>query len=130
VLVVDDDPMLLQFVARSLEGAGYRPQSVTNTEAALLAHAQVGSDPFRLVLTDVLMPGLSGVDLADRLLQRDPTVRVLFMTGQVSLDYVQQHFRGKSFEVLAKPFRPDGLLRAVRIALDRPTPSITCSPSQ
>jgi signal transduction histidine kinase/CheY-like chemotaxis protein len=122
VLVVDDDPMLLQLVARTLGRAGYRAESATRAEDALQAHAQAGSDPFRLVLTDVLMPGLSGVDLAQRLLQRDAGVRVLFMTGQVSLDYLQQSFLGTSFEVLSKPFRPDGLLRAVRKALDRQAP--------
>jgi CheY-like chemotaxis protein len=138
LLVVDDDPMLLQFVARTLRRAGYRAESATRGEDALQAYAQAGSDSFRLVLTDVLMPGLSGVDLAHRLLQRDASVRVLFMTGQVSLDYLKQAFQGATFDVLAKPFRHDGLLRAVRKALDHQAPlrarpnggSVAVGPSQ
>jgi signal transduction histidine kinase/CheY-like chemotaxis protein len=119
VLVVDDDPMILQFVSRTLERAGYRVKAVASAEAALESYAAATGDPFRVVLSDVLMPDVGGVDLAHRLLNRDPGVRVVFMSGQVSMDFVQQTFRGSCFEVLPKPFRPEGLLRAVRSALDR-----------
>ncbi len=120
ILIVDDDPMILQFVSRTLERAGYRVQAVASGEAGLEAYQQQHNDPFRLVLTDVLMPGLSGVDLAHRLLNREPSIRIVFMSGQVSLEIVQRTLRDTSFEVLHKPFRPEGLLRTVRAALDRP----------
>jgi CheY-like chemotaxis protein len=119
VLVVDDDPGILQFVGRTLERAGYRVQAAATAAAALEAHAAAGDDRFRLVLADVIMPDVGGVELAHRLLNRDPGVRVVFMTGQVSVDFVQRNFHGPAFEVLHKPFRPEGLLRAVRAALDR-----------
>lgn len=119
VLIVDDDRMILEFVSRSLERAGYRTHAVASAEAALDAYVAASSDPFRVVLSDVLMPGIGGVDLAHRLLNRDAGVRVVFMTGQVSLESVQDRFRGSSFEVLQKPFRPEGLLRVVRAAIDR-----------
>jgi signal transduction histidine kinase/CheY-like chemotaxis protein len=120
VLVVDDDPMLLQFVTRTLERAGYRVLGAANAEEALRAYSLADADPFRVVLTDVLMSGLSGVELAHRLLNRGGTVAIVFMSGQVSPDYLQQTFRGVAFEVLTKPFRPNTLLRALRTALHRP----------
>jgi signal transduction histidine kinase/ActR/RegA family two-component response regulator len=131
VLVVDDDAMLLQFVTRTLERAGYRVLGAATPDEALRAYSLAEADPFRLVLTDVVMPGLSGVELAHRLLNRGGDVAIVFMSGQVSLDYLQQTFRGATFEVLAKPFRPDALLRTIRAALHRPdAPTIVRPPER
>jgi two-component system cell cycle response regulator CpdR len=120
VLVVDDDPMILQFVCGALAQAGYRVQSAANGEEALSAYAAAAADPFRLVLSDVLMPEVNGVDLARRLLGRDPGVRVLFMTGYAAGEFAQQELAGWPFDLLSKPFRTEGLLRAVRTAIERP----------
>jgi signal transduction histidine kinase/ActR/RegA family two-component response regulator len=122
VLVVDDDPMVLHFARLMLERAGYRPQVAAGAEEALAAYAAAGAEPFGLVLSDVVMPGESGVELARRLAACDAGVRVLFMTGQSVGDVPEQEFAGRRVEVLAKPFSPEGLLRAVRAALDRPAP--------
>src|SRR5262249_40571034 len=67
VLVVDDDPRVLQFVASTLERAGYRVHAVGSAGEALDRYDAEGADPFRLVLSDVLMPEVNGVDLARRL---------------------------------------------------------------
>jgi signal transduction histidine kinase/CheY-like chemotaxis protein len=120
ILVVDDEPEVLQIVAASLEQGGFRVDALSNGEAALERYFAATSDPYRLVLTDVLMPGLNGVDLVHRLLKRDPGVHVLFMSAQVSADFTQQDFANYTFELVPKPFRPDHLLRMVRAAIDRP----------
>jgi CheY-like chemotaxis protein len=122
VLVVDDDPMILQFVSTTLEEAGYRVLAVASADEAVDRYAAAGPDPFRLVLSDVVMPRGSGVDLARRLLNHDANARILFMSGQVSPDFARQDFAEHEFDLLSKPFRPEGLLRAVRGALDRPRP--------
>jgi signal transduction histidine kinase/CheY-like chemotaxis protein len=119
VLVVDDDPMILQFVSTTLEQAGYRVTAVNTADEALDCYSAAGSEPFRLVLSDVVMPRVNGVDLARRLLASDPNVRILFMSGQVSPDFVGADFADHDFDLLTKPFRSEGLLRAVRGALDR-----------
>lgn len=119
VLVVDDDPRVLQFVAATLERAGYRVHAVGCAEEAIERYNSARSDPFRLVLSDVLMPEVNGVDLARRLRGIDPDVRVLFMSGHVGPDFPRQELEGWQFELLPKPFRVEGLLRAVRGALDR-----------
>jgi FixJ family two-component response regulator len=64
------------------------------------------------------MPVMTGVDLARRLVQHDANVNLLFMSGRVSADFAPQNWGGVSFPLLRKPFRPEGLLRAVRAALD------------
>jgi signal transduction histidine kinase/CheY-like chemotaxis protein len=119
VLVVDDDPRVLQFVASTLERAGYRVHAVASAGEALDRYDSAGTDPYRLVLSDVLMPEVNGVDLARRLRGRNPDVRVLFMSGHVGPDFPRQEIEGWQFELLPKPFRVEGLLRAVRGALDR-----------
>jgi signal transduction histidine kinase/CheY-like chemotaxis protein len=119
ILAVDDDPVVLQLVTRTLERAGYRVEGVGSTQAALAACLSAATDPFRLVLTDVMMPSGNGVDLARRLVSHDASVRVLLMSGQISADYAQQDLATSHFDLLPKPFRADGLLRAVRRALER-----------
>jgi signal transduction histidine kinase/ActR/RegA family two-component response regulator len=119
ILVVDDEPDVLRFVAASLEQAGFRVDGVTSGEAALNRYFAQPADPYRLVLTDVRMPGMGGVELVRRLLDRDAAVRVLFMSGQVSAEFTQD-FAQHAFELLTKPFRADQLVRAVRATLDRP----------
>ncbi len=129
VLVVDDDPQVLQLVSVTLEQAGYRVHAVSNADDALQTYLAQSIDPFRLVLSDVIMPRVTGVDLARRLVKRDANVRVLFMSGRVSADFMQPDLAQHSFELLTKPFLPEGLLRAVRSALDRPATGPRRAPS-
>lgn len=119
VLVVDDDPMVLQVVCTTLRRAGYRVDAVGGGAEALACYAGAGAEPYRLVLSDVVMPRLGGVELARQLLGQDPGANLLFMSGRVSADFSQANLAGWQFDVLPKPFRPEGLLRAVRAALDR-----------
>jgi DNA-binding NtrC family response regulator len=120
VLLVDDEPEVLQFIGTALEHAGYRVEAHSGGVSALDSYFAAGNDPFHLVLTDVVMPELNGLELVRRLLKRDPAVRVLFLSGHVPGDFMQHDFAGHGFELLAKPFRTEQLLRAVRAALDRP----------
>ena len=121
VLVVDDDPLTVQLISTTLERAGYRAQAATTGTEALAAVSQ-GTEPFRLVLVDVVMPGMTGFDLAERLLDRDPRLKVLFMSGCIPASFVPGNFRGWDFELLAKPFRPEVLLQTVRSVLERNGP--------
>jgi signal transduction histidine kinase/CheY-like chemotaxis protein len=120
VLVVDDDPMILQFICNALTHAGYRVQPACDADEAFAAYAAAGPDPFRLVLSDVVMPKASGVELARRLTGRDAAVRILFMTGFAAGDFARHELAGWPFDLLTKPFRAEGLLRAVRTSIDRP----------
>ncbi len=119
VLVVDDDPNILRFICATLERAGYQAHGATSAEEALIQFTAAAPERFRLVLSDVIMPKTTGVDLARRLLTLDADVRILFMSGQTTSDFTRLDFAGNRFEFLSKPFRPEGLLRAVRGAIDR-----------
>jgi signal transduction histidine kinase/ActR/RegA family two-component response regulator len=121
ILVVDDDPLVLQYLCATLAQAGYRVQPAPSSREALDLYA-ANPRGYRLVVSDVLMPGVNGLDLARQLNERHPDVRVLFISGQLPLDGPAADAGGGAFDLLAKPFRPETLLRAVRAALDR-TPS-------
>ena len=119
VLVVDDDPMILQLVGTTLKRAGYQVETATSAAEALKCFGKEGGKPFRLVLSDVAMPRMDGLELAYRLQTQDVGVNILFMSGQMVGDLASQDFCGRKFDLLIKPFRPDGLLQAVRSAMER-----------
>jgi signal transduction histidine kinase/CheY-like chemotaxis protein len=119
ILVVDDDANILRMICVTLERAGYRVEAAASAEEALSSYAAADHDRFDLVLSDLAMPRATGVDLARGLLSRDAHVRVLFMSGQATGQLACPDIAAKGFDFLSKPFRPDGLLRAVRVAIDR-----------
>jgi PAS domain S-box-containing protein len=117
VLVVEDEPAVLALSRRALESQGYVVLAASDANAALRVVERHGG-MIHLLLTDVVMPGLSGRELADRLSAQRPGIRVLYMSGYPG-DAVVQHGTlplGSAF--LQKPFSPDGLARKVRDVLD------------
>jgi CheY-like chemotaxis protein len=118
VLVVDDDPMILQLVQTTLQRAGYRVETATSACDAVRSFTEA-AEPFGLVLSDVVMPQTDGYALANQLRTHDAGVKVLFMSGQVLPCPGRTPPSGGKVDLLAKPFAPDGLLRAVRCALER-----------
>jgi PAS domain S-box-containing protein len=117
ILVVEDEPAVLTLSRRALEAQGYVVLAASDAAAALRVVERHGGT-IHLLLTDVVMPGLSGRELADRLGAQRPGIRVLYMSGYPG-DAVVQHGTlpaGSAF--LQKPFSPDGLARKVRDVLD------------
>ncbi|HEY2428703.1 MAG TPA: ATP-binding protein, partial [Acidimicrobiales bacterium] len=120
VLLAEDDPDVRSFVRLVLLGAGYSVQAAASGDEALRM-ARQGETPFDLLVTDVVMPGISGPELAVSLSERLPGLAVLFMSGYVEDDprarAIQEHPRSR---FLPKPFGPDQLLVAVRDVLGSP----------
>ena len=117
VLVVEDEPAVLTLSRRALEAQGYVVLAASDAAAALRVVERHGGT-IHMLVTDVVMPGLSGRELADRLVAQRPGIRVLFMSGYPG-DAVVQHGglpQGSAF--LQKPFSPDTLARKVRDVLD------------
>jgi PAS domain S-box-containing protein len=117
ILVVEDEPAVLALSRRALEAQGYVVLAASEPAAALRL-VELHGGTIHLLLTDVVMPGLSGRVLADRLTARRPGLRVLYMSGYPG-DAVVQHGElpsGSAF--LQKPFSPDALARKVRDVLD------------
>jgi two-component system, cell cycle sensor histidine kinase and response regulator CckA len=113
---------VLRFVASALEKAGYRVHTANNAAEAVAAHAADRGERFGLLLSDVIMPHESGVELARRLTANDGDLRVLFMSGNAAGIEVPKELAGRACELLHKPFRSEGLLRAVRATLERGRP--------
>jgi signal transduction histidine kinase/ActR/RegA family two-component response regulator len=119
VLIVDDDPMILKLCAATLQKAGYRVQTASTAAEALDSFKAAAREPFRLVVSDVTMPRMTGLDLARRLRREGANVGVVFMSGQGSSGIPEEELADGSIEFLPKPFRPEGLLSAVRSAIER-----------
>ena len=118
VLVVEDDPLVREVTARSLRSGGYRVL-IADSGAAALAVASSEGETLRLVVTDVVMPGLDGKTLADELVRRLPGVRVLFVSGYTQ-DVISHHgVLDSGIEFLQKPFTSSALLSRVRGLLDQ-----------
>jgi len=121
VLLVEDEPVLRALVVRMLEEQGYL---VLNTgdglEAMALAERHRG--PLDLLIADVVMPGLSGPELAGRLRELRPELEALFMSGYSDSRLLRRGVKDGSVNLLAKPFTPNELLERVR-ALTSPAGS-------
>jgi PAS domain S-box-containing protein len=115
ILLVEDEKSVRELVHRVLDRQGYRVTAAASGEEALqiIDSEQVTID---LLLTDAVMPGISGPTLAMTLLNRNPSLRVLVISG--FSDHPLLTSGTTRFRVLSKPFRPDDLLRAVREQLD------------
>ncbi len=119
VLVVEDEAPVRAIVARVLGSHGYRVLEASGPGDALLI-SEEHSAPVDLLLTDVVMPRLSGRQLAERLLAQRPRLKVLFMSGYVADAELRQGLpAGAGF--LEKPMTDEALLRAVRQVLSAPS---------
>jgi PAS domain S-box-containing protein len=117
VMVVEDEAAVLSLSRRALEAQGYVVLAASDGAAALRILERHGG-PIDLLLTDVVMPGISGRELAEQLTARRPGVRVLYMSGYPGDAVVQQGTLAPGSAFLQKPFSPDGLARKVRDVLD------------
>ncbi len=116
ILVVDDEPSLLGLLRQTLAGYGYRVLAASNGEEALQMVAQ--DDPPDLLVTDVIMPGLTGPQLATRLKALLPDIAVIFISGYPGETEADRNAFGPGASYLPKPFTAEQLLRAVRQRLN------------
>jgi DNA-binding NtrC family response regulator len=119
ILAVDDDRMILHLLEEVLRTAGYRVLIADGGWSAIQTYESLGG-PIQLLLTDVIMPDLTGPVLAERLRSRQPDLQVLFISGFHDAELVQRFVSIKGFSLLPKPFTVEGLLREVKQSLDRP----------
>ena len=116
ILAVDDDPSVLGLLEKALSAAGYHVLVADGGWNAIRAFEK-HADPIHLLLTDVIMPDLTGPVVAERLRAKQPNLQVLFISGFHDAELVQRFVTRKGFALLPKPFTIDGLLRVVRESL-------------
>jgi PAS domain S-box-containing protein len=118
ILVVEDQPSVRQFAGNVLRGFGYQVlEAASGAEALGLSEAHKG--PIDLILTDIIMPGMNGLALAERIQPQRPQVRILYMTAYAGDILQQRGVQRDDLDCLQKPFRPAELARKVRAMLDR-----------
>jgi two-component system, cell cycle sensor histidine kinase and response regulator CckA len=116
ILLVEDNPAVRRMAVEVLRGAGYEVL-VAPSGGDALRTAAVHDGRVDLLLTDVVMPGITGPELAREFAARYPRIRILYMSGYTE-DAIGNHgFRRRTMRVLQKPFTHDTLTQAVREAL-------------
>jgi DNA-binding NtrC family response regulator len=107
--VVDDEPIISDTLSEILRISGYEARAFYDAETALNACLTCNPD---IVISDVVMPGMSGVDLAIEIRERNPSCRIILISGNVGMtDMLESaRIRGYDFEVLVKPVPPTELL--------------------
>ncbi len=115
ILIVDDDPSMCELVQRVLRDADFNVQSATSASVAI--EMVKSQERFDLVVADVVMPELTGDELATKVRAIDPDLKILYLTG-----YIDQLFEKKprlwaDEAFLEKPARPESLIEAVSLLL-------------
>jgi len=121
ILLAEDDDSMRMFLARALERAGYEVVSTDNGADALVRLKQ---EPFTLLLTDIVMPRMDGIELARQAAVLDPELKIMFITGFAAVTLNSDAKPPKDARVLSKPFHLKDLVREVdRLLDDQPVPS-------
>jgi DNA-binding NtrC family response regulator len=127
IFVVDDERVIAETLAAILRQSGFIADAFINPLKAL---SSADSDPPGLLLSDVMMPKMSGIDLAIELRKRHPECRVLLFSGQAAtvglLSTARQ--QGYDFEVMLKPVHPKDLLAAITRTVSKPDDCVLSSP--
>jgi PAS domain S-box-containing protein len=123
VLLAEDEEAVRKLALQVLQMNGYQVLEAANGGAALLI-CERQKEPIHLLITDVIMPEMSGRELADRLAKLRPEMKVLFMSGYTDNAIVHQGVLDAGANFIQKPFPTDALARKVREVLDAPGKSV------
>jgi len=116
VLVVDDEESLRHMLVVLLKREGYEPTAVASGEAAL---AELARESYDVVLSDVRMPKLGGLELVDEIQKRQIPTTVILMTAFGSVDIAVEAMKRGAYDYISKPFRPDEIVLILKKAEER-----------
>lgn len=116
-MVVDDESPVLKLVTRILATDNYEVASADSGEAAVRLLQQPGFMGVDLLVTDLMMPGMNGRELAAIVRKTNPSVRVLYVTGFADTLFTGVNELGTGESFIEKPFGADGLLEATRLLM-------------
>jgi two-component system cell cycle response regulator CpdR len=101
ILLAEDDNDMRSFLVKALEKAGYQ---VVDYDNGASAYERLREEPFSLLLTDIVMPEMDGIELARRATELDPDLKVMFITGFAAVALNPDSNAPKDAKVLSKPF--------------------------
>ncbi len=110
ILLAEDDDSMRTFLARALERAGY---DVIAFDNGADAYARIKEEPFTLLLTDIVMPRMDGIELARRASDLDPDLKIMFITGFAAVTLNSEVQAPKDARVLSKPFHLKDLVNEI-----------------
>ena len=110
ILLAEDDNDMRRFLEKALETAGY---DVVSFDNGLSAYHRLKAEPFTLLLTDIVMPEMDGIELARRATELDPDLKVMFITGFAAVALNPENEAPKDAKVLSKPFHLRELVQQV-----------------
>ena len=100
ILLAEDDTDMRRFLVKALQNAGYEVISFDN---GLSAYQRLREEPFELLLTDIVMPEMDGIELARRASELDPDIKIMFITGFAAVALNSDSKAPKNAKVLSKP---------------------------
>lgn len=110
ILLAEDDDSMRGFLTRALERAGY---DVVAYDNGAEAYARLKEEPFTLLLTDIVMPRMDGIELARRASELDPDLKIMFITGFAAVTLNSEVKAPKDARILSKPFHLKDLVREI-----------------
>ncbi len=110
ILLAEDDDSMRGFLERALGKAGYEVMAFANGEEA---YERLRQEPFTLLLTDIVMPRMDGIELARRAAEIDPEIKIMFITGFAAVILNNETTAPKDARVLSKPFHLKDLVQEV-----------------
>ncbi|MHA1524886.1 MAG: cell cycle two-component system response regulator CpdR [Alphaproteobacteria bacterium] len=110
ILLAEDDEDMRRFLGRALEKVGH---DVVSCEDGLRAYERLREEPFELLLTDIVMPAMDGIELARRAADLDPELKIMFITGFAAVALNPDNKAPKEAKVLSKPFHLNELVSEV-----------------
>ena len=117
ILIIDDDPNIVHVLEQALQFEGYSTRSSLSSEEGLKLFAEEGE--FDIVITDLMMPGMSGIELLERIKNLDPNCQVLVLTGFGSNDTAVEALKKGAYDYLKKPTNIEELFIAVAKAIEK-----------
>lgn len=120
ILLVEDDEQIRALASMVLQECGYHVLVATDGEAAL-KHATSYDNMIHLLITDIMLPKLNGPQLAQKLRQQRPTIKVLYVSGVMDSSFIQYAHTLDPIAYLPKPYTPNDLVRRVHFLLNQPS---------
>ena len=117
ILIAEDDQSMCSFITLALEKAGHTVTTAHNGLDAL-AEIEKGEITFDLLLSDIVMPGMDGVELSNKASKIQPSLKVMFITGFAAVAMGRDDLDQEKAQILAKPFHLNDLVKQVETMLD------------